>query len=78
MIWQNFVAIHETANEVSNDYLWERIRNWRNSELAQCDWTQISDCTADKSAWSAYRKSLRDLPTQNADPKKIVFPTRPA
>ena len=78
MIWQNFVAIHETANEVSNDYLWERIRNWRNSELAQCDWTQISDCTANKTVWATYRQALRDLPTQNADPKKIVFPTRPA
>jgi hypothetical protein len=78
MIWQNFVAIHETANEVSNDYLWERIRNWRNSELTQCDWTQISDCTANKTVWATYRQALRDLPTQNADPKKIVFPTRPA
>ncbi len=77
MTWQNFCTPLETADEVPNDYLWERIRNWRNSELTQSDWTQISDSTADKTAWATYRKALRDLPAQNADPKKIKFPTRP-
>jgi hypothetical protein len=77
MNYLDFVAPHENADDVPNDYLFERIRNWRNAELAACDWTQLADSTANKSAWAEYRKELRDLPAQNADPKKIVFPTRP-
>ena len=77
MTWQNFVTYDETANEVPDEFLWERFRNWRNAELAQSDWTQIADSTADKTAWATYRKALRDLPAQNADPKKIKFPVSP-
>jgi hypothetical protein len=55
----------------------QQIRNWRNAELAACDWTQVADSTVNKTAWAEYRQALRDLPEQNADPKKIVFPTRP-
>lgn len=77
MNYLNFVAFHETADEVPAEYFFERIRNWRNAELASCDWTQVADSTADKTAWATYRQALRDLPSQNADPKKIVFPSRP-
>lgn len=56
----------------------EYVRVVRNAELAATDWTQIADSQADKTAWATYRQALRDLPTQNEDPKKIVFPTRPA
>ena len=67
----------EEAN-IETDWLFERIRNWRNAELANSDWTQLADSTADKAAWATYRQKLRDLPASNADPKKIKFPTRPA
>jgi hypothetical protein len=77
MNYQDFVAFNENANEVPADYLFERIRNWRNPELASCDWTQLADSTADKTAWATYRQALRDLPASNKDPKKIVFPTKP-
>jgi hypothetical protein len=78
MNYENFVAPHENADEVPAEYFFERIRNWRNTELAACDWTQVADSTADKAVWAEYRQALRDLPTQNADPKQIVFPTRPS
>lgn len=78
MNYENFAAPHENADEVPAEYLFERIRNWRNAELALCDWTQVADSTADKTAWATYRQALRDLPSQNDDPKKIVFPSRPA
>jgi hypothetical protein len=55
----------------------DQIRYWRNCELNSTDWTQIADSTADKTAWATYRQALRDLPSQNADLKKIVFPARP-
>jgi hypothetical protein len=67
----------EEAN-IETDWFFERIRNWRNAELAASDWTQVADSTADKAAWATYRQALRDLPASNADPKKIKFPTRPA
>ena len=65
------------ATTDDTDILFLRIRNWRTQELLATDWTQLSDSTADKSAWASYRQELRDLPAQNTDPKKIVFPTRP-
>ena len=67
----------EEAN-IETDWLFERIRNWRNAELAASDWTQLADSTANKTDWATYRQALRDLPASNKDPKKIVFPTRPA
>ena len=77
MNYLDLVASHETASEVPNEYFFDRIRLWRNRELAACDWTQVADSTADKTAWATYRQALRDLPAQNTDPKKITFPTRP-
>jgi len=77
MNYLDFVAPFEVAEEVPADYFFERFRNWRNAELVACDWTQLADSTADKTAWATYRQALRDLPSQNADPKKIVFPARP-
>ena len=64
--------------DATDEQLFEQIRLWRDIELAQFDWTQVADSTADKTAWAEYRQALRNLPTQNADPNKIVFPTRPA
>lgn len=78
MNYKDFVAPFENANEVPDEYFFERFRLWRNAELASTDWTQVSDSQADKAEWAAYRQALRDLPAQNKDPKKIVFPTRPA
>ena len=77
MNYLDFVGTNENADEVPNEYFFERIRNWRNAELAACDWTQVADSQADKAAWATYRQALRDLPASNKDPKKIKFPTRP-
>ncbi len=78
MNYLDFVAFHETPEDVPNEYFFERIRNWRNAELTSCDWTQVADSTADKAAWATYRQALRDLPASNTDPKKIKFPSRPS
>lgn len=53
------------------------VRVVRNAELAATDWTQVADSQADKAAWATYRQALRDLPAQNADPKKIKLPVAP-
>ena len=70
----NELGLSETND---TNILLARIRYWRTQELLATDWTQAADSTADKAAWATYRQALRDLPTQNADPNKIVFPSRP-
>ena len=63
---------------IPDEWLLERLRNWRNHELTKCDWTQITDAVCDKSAWAIYRQALRDLPKSNSNPQKIELPNAPA
>jgi len=61
--------------------LYEDLRNKRNQLLKDSDWTQNRDCTlsaAKQDAWTAYRKALRDLPANTADPTQVVWPTPPS
>lgn len=77
MNYLDLIQPWEDEANIETDWLFERIRNWRNAELAASDWTQVADSQADKAAWATYRQALRDLPASNKDPKKIKFPTRP-
>ena len=71
--WVYTVAVADlTAEEIQSakDGAMAQIRGTRNSLLADCDWTQIADSTADKAAWATYRTALRDLPsTITGDPR---------
>jgi hypothetical protein len=63
--WVYKVAVAEmTAEEIQSakDGAMANIRAQRNELLKTCDWTQIADSTADKTAWATYRQQLRDLP----------------
>jgi hypothetical protein len=53
------------------------VRLGRNKKLADCDWTQLADSTADKSAWATYRQALRDIPSQQGFPWNVTWPTEP-
>jgi hypothetical protein len=53
------------------------IRNDRNKRLADCDWTQLADSTADKAAWATYRQALRDITTQDGFPWNVTWPVQP-
>jgi hypothetical protein len=53
------------------------VRDDRNTKLTDCDWTQIADSTADKTAWATYRQGLRDVPSQAGFPWEITWPTQP-
>jgi hypothetical protein len=77
MNYLDLIQPWENEADVETEWLFERIRLWRSRELAASDWTQLADSTANKTAWATYRQALRDLPANNKDPKKIVFPTRP-
>lgn len=58
------------------DEAWARVRTERNDLLAACDWTQLADSAADKTAWAVYRQALRDITTQ-ANPLAIQWPEKP-
>jgi len=64
--WVYKVAVADlTAEEIQSakDSAMAQIRGTRNNLLSACDWTQIADSTADKTAWASYRQQLRDLPS---------------
>lgn len=73
-----FISIFGNDDEVDNELYLIRMRYWRDTELARTDWTQIADAPTDKASWATYRQALRDLPTSNADPRKIELPNAPA
>ena len=53
------------------------VRTDRTKRLADSDWTQIADSTADKAAWATYRAALRDITKADGFPWTIVWPTQP-
>ena len=53
------------------------VRTSRNDKLAQSDWTQIADSTADKTVWATYRQMLRDVTAQDGFPWNVTWPEAP-
>mgnify|MGYP003134923006 CR=1 FL=1 len=54
------------------------LRSKRDRLLQQSDWTQGSDVPDTiKTPWAEYRKTLRDLPANTADPANPTWPKRP-
>jgi len=53
------------------------VRASRTEKLKDCDWTQIADSTADKTAWATYRQALRDITSQAGFPWTITWPESP-
>ena len=85
-VFVDYVAdgVTHTAAEQEADYKAMKdaeqakiIREQRTTKLAECDWTQITDSTADKTSWAAYRQALRDISLQAGFPWTIVWPTEP-
>jgi len=53
------------------------VRRQRTEMLKDCDWTQVADSTADKTAWATYRQALRDITGQAGFPWTITWPDAP-
>lgn len=59
------------------------VRNIRNYNLQQSDWTQVVDApltSEEKALWAAYRQQLRDMPATSAQATtldEITWPSRP-
>ena len=62
--------------EIENAEPMRLLRVERDRRLAETDWMAGSDLTM-SSAWTTYRQSLRDVPTQS-DPNNITWPTKPS
>lgn len=56
----------------------KRVRTERNQKLADTDWTQLADSSADATVWATYRTALRDLPSTDGFPHNITWPTEPS
>ena len=50
------------------------VRTQRNQLLAESDWTQLADAPVDKTIWSVYRQSLRDISSQKGFPWDVIWP----
>ena len=71
-------AEQETAYKAMKDAEQAKsVRASRTQLLKDCDWTQIADSTADKTAWATYRQQLRDITTQAGFPWTITWPDAP-
>jgi hypothetical protein len=71
----------EEKRQVALGGEWFRLRSERTSRLTDSDWTQFRDSpltTEQQDAWAAYRKALRDLPTNTTDPTQVAWPTPPS
>jgi hypothetical protein len=71
-------AEQETAYKAQKDAEQAKaVREQRNTKLSECDWTQIADSTADKTAWATYRQALRDITAQSGFPWTVTWPDAP-
>ena len=63
------------AAQPSDEDKWVMVRQQRDSLLHECDWWASSDLSI-SDAQKAYRKALRDIPTQS-DVDDITWPDKP-
>lgn len=67
----------DTEQNVSDEWLIERMRLHRNRLLVESDWTQLPDAPVDRQAWADYRQALRDFPSTWTPSPTVHFPDRP-
>ena len=78
--WIQPYDVHDyTAEEIIDREQQEatEVRAKRNQLLKDSDWTQIPDCTVDKTVWATYRQELRDITIQEGFPFNVTFPAMP-
>lgn len=66
-----------TVEAIPDEEKAAQVRAERNDKLAECDWTQLADSTADKESWAVYRQALRDVPSQAGFPWTVDWPVAP-
>lgn len=74
------ISVHEVSriNKKETEITWEAIKNYRNKQLAESDWTDLPNSPVkNKPAWIRYRQSLRDITKHFATPSEVVWPIKP-
>ena len=66
-----------TVEQVPDEEKAGQMRSYRNTLLAECDWTQLQDAPVNQQAWANYRQQLRDITTQPGFPWEIEWPAKP-
>ena len=72
----------EESNASQVEAKWYSVRFTRNNLLKESDIEIVSDKwdvmdSSLKSAWSDYRKALRDIPQTYSNPDDVVYPSKP-
>ena len=65
----------------ANDRAFAKLREERDRLLDETDWVVTMHKELETnipSAWKDYRKALRDLPANTADPTDVTWPTKPS
>jgi hypothetical protein len=75
--WRYWSSMDDGRVEIPDEWVWERLRNQRDSLLMQTDHRMVSDAPWDSEPWAAYRQALRDLPEQTSDPREAIWPDPP-
>ena len=71
----------KTIKKKLDDAAAANVRTERNLLLKECDWTVLADSplsTTKQNEWKAYRKTLRDIPSESGFPHSITFPDKPS
>lgn len=78
MYWDS-ESLSYVVEDVSDEELWERVRETRNRLLAESDWTMAADIPESVNVfeWEMYRQRLRELPQTIESPKNVFFPISP-
>ena len=71
----NLLGDNETTAPA--EWLLERMRLHRDRLLAQSDWTQLPDSSADRETWAVYRQELRDFPKTWTPATTVELPKTP-
>ena len=66
-----------TVDAAWSAHLSKELRDKRDALLLKSDWMMLDDAPTDKSAVTAYRQQLRDLPAQSGWPTQVMWPASP-
>jgi hypothetical protein len=71
--WEIYdLTVEQVRTNIAN--IASSMRGLRNQKLSETDWMMLPDAATDKAAVTAYRKALRDVPSQSGFPENIVWP----
>ena len=79
--WQEqWIASDATSEQITQRTTLKAndVRTERNEKLAATDWTQLADQSSIAANWTAYRQSLRDVPSQSGFPFTVTWPAEPS